>query len=167
MTLRKQVTQVSCSGGRLVDGLCPDEAPAFMEAMSANAESIMKKAERLRDLIKDLRLVHSIVGRTDFVQELDNAAATQSKMVFFVCTWTAMIFHNNPTTWSATSAGRETLASLKSVVTSVNESPDMLAVEHQLDTALWKQLRADLKIPAPSAAQAPAPATASGQLTGQ
>ena len=81
MTLRKQVTQVSCSGGRLLDGLCRDETPTSMEAMSAKSETIMKKAERLRDLIQDLKLVHSVIGRTDFVQELDNAAATQTKMV--------------------------------------------------------------------------------------
>ena len=167
MTLRKTVTQVNCSGSRLLDGLCPDEAPALMEAMGAKYDKILKKAERLRDLIKDLKLVHSVIGRTDFVQELDNAAATQTKMVFLVCTWTAMIFHSNPATWHATSAGRASLASLKSVVTSVDAAPDMLAMERQLDTAIWKQLRVDLKMPAPSEAQAPAPATASGQLTGQ
>ena len=167
MTLRKTVTQANCSGSRLLDGLCPDEASAFMEAMNAKSDKILKKAERLRDLIQDLKLVHSVIGRTDFVQELDNAAATQTKMVFLVCTWTAMIFHSNPATWHATSAGRASLASLKSVVTSVDAAPDMLAMERQLDTAIWKQLRVDLKMPAPSEAQAPAPATASGQLTGQ
>ena len=171
MTLRKAVTEADCTGGKLLDGLCPDETHAFMDAMTAKSANILKQAERIRDLIQDLKLVNSVVGRTDFVQELDNAAATQTKMTFMVCTWTATIVHSNPVTWSASAAGRDSLATLKSVVASVNEAPEMLAMEHQLDTAIWKQLRADLKMPvppaaaveAPSAAQAPAPASASGQ----
>ena len=117
--------------------------------------------------MKELTHIESALGgRTGFVQELMHAQSTQTKMTFMICTWTAMIVHSNPVSWTGTDVGSG-LNTLKSVVVSVNDAPEMLVMERQCDFSGWKQLRADLKMPMPPAAvQAAGLATASGQASG-
>ena len=161
--LKKGIVKADADGAKLIRGLCPDSMDEFAAIMKKKTPKMLSTAELLRDLLEDLKVAQSAVGRpTDFVQEVQSAESTRGRMSFMICTWTAIVLHSNPATWAATQSGRDSLSTLASVVTSVTEDPATLAVERQLDTAFWKQLRADVNLPMPCAATDPA-VPASGQ----
>ena len=162
-------THAQCS--RLMSGLCPEgDQSAFMKTMDAKAPDITKLTGKLKEQLPVLNVLASAAGGADAFPGFaldDHAPATESKLTFYVCLWTAMIYFTDTATWSSSAAGKAKLSSLRSVVRAVDDDPKLLAVESALQVGMFQQIRTDLKmpfkLPVATQSQPAAVAAASGQ----